>query len=551
VHRKPSMNTLPKSRGSLDGQHFHVVVIGGGINGVAIARECARAKRRTLLLEQADFGAGTTSRSTRIIHGGLRYLEHGELGMVRESLQERQRLLQEMPHLVRPMRFLLTLGPESTRSALKIRLGLWLYRRLAGHSILSSDAGADRRQLETLLDSGQRWSIYDFEDAQCEFPERLVADWLVQAAEAGAVVRNYCQVLVVDVTHGRAKGVLVRDVLTGREERVEAGWIINASGPWADRVCQRSQINTGGPMIGGVRGSHIVLSRFPGAPNAAIFTEAADGRPVFIIPWNEQLLVGTTEIPEQGDPGKASPSDEEIQYLLKVVRQLHPGNSFSKADVKYAFAGVRPLPFARGKSADEITRRHLLHDHSKEGVQRMISVIGGKLTTAGSLARQCGRAIGLKVEEPQLVAVAKSGQVEAGLDDFIGELMAIPGFSETAAERIAEWHGRRTLSIVQLARGNPALRAPLCPHTEHIVAEALASFQQEYAMKLSDVLLRRVPVALGPCWSSECSEMAAGKIASVMGWTDADTRSQLEHFELERSAFLLKPSQVNSENLPT
>ena len=538
------MNTPPKSRPPLEGERFQVVVIGGGINGVAIARECARAKRRTLLLEQADFGAGTTSRSTRIIHGGLRYLEHGELAMVRESLRERQRLLQQTPHLVRPMRFLLALGPESRRSALKVRIGLWLYRRLAGQTILTSDTRAEERQLEALLDSGQRWSIFDYEDAQCEFPERLLAEWLVEAAEAGAVARNYSQVLVVDVTHGRARGVLVRDLLSGKEERVEAGWIINATGPWADRVCQRSQINTGGMMVGGVRGSHIVLPRFAGAPNAAVFTEASDRRPVFIIPWNEQLLVGTTEIPDQGDPGKVSPSDQEIEYLLNVVSQLFPGNTFSKADIRYSFAGIRPLPFARGKKADEITRRHILHDHSKEGVQRMISVIGGKLTTAGSLARQCARVIGLKVDEPELTMVSHTGQMDAGLDDFIAELMAIPGFSETGAEKIAEWHGKRTLPIVQSARSSPILRASLCPHTEHIVGEAVEAFQHEYAVKLADVLLRRVPVALGPCWSSQCSEIAAVKIASAMGWSSAEMNSQLESFQSERQAFVGNPADA-------
>ena len=540
------MNTPPKSRPPLEGERFQVVVIGGGINGVAIARECARAKRRTLLLEQADFGAGTTSRSTRIIHGGLRYLEHGELAMVRESLRERQRLLQQTPHLVRPMRFLLALGPESRRSALKVRIGLWLYRRLAGQTILTSDTRAEERQLEALLDSGQRWSIFDYEDAQCEFPERLLAEWLVEAAEAGAVARNYSQVLVVDVTHGRARGVLVRDLLSGKEERVEAGWIINATGPWADRVCQRSQINTGGMMVGGVRGSHIVLPRFAGAPNAAVFTEASDRRPVFIIPWNEQLLVGTTEIPDQGDPGKVSPSDQEIEYLLNVVSQLFPGNTFSKADIRYSFAGIRPLPFARGKKADEITRRHILHDHSKEGVQRMISVIGGKLTTAGSLARQCARVIGLKVDEPELTMVSHTGQMDAGLDDFIAELMAIPGFSETGAEKIAEWHGKRTLPIVQSVRSSPILRASLCPHTEHIVGEAVEAFQHEYAVKLADVLLRRVPVALGPCWSSQCSEIAAVKIASAMGWSSVEMNSQLESFQSERQAFVGNPADAKA-----
>src|SRR6266700_2718488 len=172
------------ARPSLESERFHVVIIGGGINGVAIARECARAGKRTLLIEQHDFAAGTTSRSTRIIHGGLRYLEHGEIGMVRESLHERQRLLRERPHLVHPVHFLLALSQGSRRSALSIRTGLWLYRQLGG-----------RR--------------------------------LGEAIEAGATARNHTQVLAVDVRHGRASAVLMRDRLSGKEERVEANWIVN------------------------------------------------------------------------------------------------------------------------------------------------------------------------------------------------------------------------------------------------------------------------------------------------------------------------------------
>ena len=252
-----------KTRAPLDGSHYQVVVIGGGINGVAIARECARSGRRTLLVEQQDFASGTTSRSTRIIHGGLRYLEHGEIGLVRESLRERAKLLRERPHLVHPMHFLLALNEKSRRSALTVRTGLWLYRRFGSSTLADNSAELDQKRLERSLDSGHRWSVFSYEDAQCEFPERLVAEWAVEAAQAGATVRNHTQVLAIDVMHGRAKGVLLRDQLTGRDEKVEATWIINASGPWVDRLCQRSSIRSR-RLVGGVRGSHIVSSSFCG-----------------------------------------------------------------------------------------------------------------------------------------------------------------------------------------------------------------------------------------------------------------------------------------------
>ena len=540
------MNYAPPIRRSLEGERFHVIVIGGGINGVAIARECARAGRRTLLVEQHDFAAGTTSRATRIIHGGLRYLEHGEIGLVRESLLERRSLLRERPHLVHPIDFLLALDQNSGRSALAIRTGLWLYRRLGGGRLRPGSSRADEQKLERLLDSGRRWSIFSYEDAQCEFPERLVAEWLVEATEAGAVARNHAQVLAVDVRHRRVVGVLLRDQLSGKEERVEATWIINATGPWADRLCQRSRIQTPHPMVGGVRGSHIVLPRFAGAPDAAVYTEAVDKRPIFVIPWNEQVLVGTTEVSDQGDPGKVQPSTEEIDYLVRSLLHLFPGVKLSAADIRYAFAGVRPLPFAPKEKASAVSRKHYLHDHAADGAEHMISVIGGKLTTAAELARQCASKIGVSQKSARAPAIASAENVELLLDQWVIEIGNATGITEDTARGIVEWHGRRALDISRMAQRSAELRAPLCSHTEHIVAEAVDAFAGECAATLGDVLLRRVPVALGGCWSPACSREAAARIGAVMGWNETQSAAQLEAFESERSAFLRKPARVGS-----
>src|ERR1035441_7192117 len=262
------MSLTTKPRPPLEGQHFQVVIIGGGINGVALARECARAGKRTLLVEQNDFASGVTSRSTRIIHGGLRYVEHGEIGLVRESVREREHLLRERSHLVHPVHFLFLLNEQSQRSAMKVRAGLWLYQRFAGKKS-SALSEMELKRVERALDAGHQWSIFDYEDAQCEFPERLVAEWMMDAAEAGAVVRNHCEVLAVDVIQGRARGVLLRDRISGKDERVDAGWILNCTGPWADRICQRSAVRTSKPMLGGVRGSHIVRGVSAGFPRAS------------------------------------------------------------------------------------------------------------------------------------------------------------------------------------------------------------------------------------------------------------------------------------------
>jgi len=536
------MTLAVKPRASIDGQHFHVVVIGGGINGVAVARECARSGKSTLLIEQNDFASGVTSRSTRIIHGGLRYLEHGEIDLVRESLRERERLLRERSHLVHPLHFVLLLNQNGGRSAMKVRAGLWLYQKMSGSKSTAKLGEMELKRIERALDAGRRWSLFSYEDAQCEFPERLVAEWLTEAIDAGAVVRNHAEVIAVDVAHGRARGVLFRDRVTGKDQRVDAAWILNCTGPWADRLCQRSSVRTKHPMLGGVRGSHLVLPRFAGAPDAALYTEAPDGRPVFVLPWNDQILVGTTEVSDDGDPAKTAPSQEEIDYLLRTVTQLFPKAQITARSIKYAFAGIRPLPHSDANKPSAVTRRHFLHDHSDEGATRMISIIGGKLTTAASLARECARTIGLPTPEPSTVAVGPDRSLDPLLDQAVLEIAHAGSVSEESARGIVEWHGKRAMDIARMALISVEMRAPICPHTSHIVAEVVEAYRKECAISLGDVLLRRVPVALGPCWSESCSREAALRIGAVMGWDDKTMGSNLEAFEIERGSFLHRPS---------
>ncbi len=539
------LNLNMKPRPPLENKRFDVIVIGGGINGVAIARECARGGRRTLLVEQHDFAAGTTSRSTRIIHGGLRYLEHGDIAQVRESLRERRWLLRRYPHLVHPLKFLLALDGNSRRSALAVRAGLWLYQKMGSANLQGNDSQADEKKLEHLLDAGKRFSVFDFDDAQCEFPERLVAEWLVEAIDAGAMARNHTQVLAVDIRNGRATGVLLRDQLSGKEERVGATWIINATGPWADNICRSSGIRTNNPMVGGVRGSHIVLPKFPGAPDAAVYTEAIDGRPIFVIPWNQQLLVGTTEVADNGDPGTVHPSADEIDYLLRSLRCLFPMLHASRDDIRYAFAGVRPLPYSTKNSPSEVTRKHYFHDHTGDGAAQMISVIGGKLTTAGSLARECAAKIGVEISAPML-AVASETNADTAREQSVLEVAKRGGIASDAAYGIAEWYGKRAFAVADLARSSAGMRAPLCLHTRHIVAEAADAFTNECASTLADVLLRRVPVGLGACWSSSCSREAATRIGAVMSWSETRVALELEAFEREQDSFLRKVSPLET-----
>ncbi len=536
-------STVP-SRRSLDGERFEVAVIGGGINGVAIARACARGGRRTLLLEQHDFASGTTSRSTRIIHGGLRYLEHGELGLVRESLREREKLLRERSHLVRPLKFLLALPAEGRHSALAVRAGLWFYRAMAGRR---GPQSMDAAQFENLLDAGQHWAVFHYDDAQCEFPERLVAEWLTEAVAAGAVARNYTRVVAIESRFGRATGLIVRDLLDKCEAAVEADWIINASGPWVDRVCATAVMRREKPLVGGVRGSHIVLPCFPGMPDSAVYTEAQDGRPIFLVPWNGRLLVGTTEVRDTGDPGRTAPSHEELEYLFSSVRKLFPSAPLSGSDVEYSFAGIRPLPYSPEMTPSAVTRRHRLHDHSEDGIKGLISVVGGKLTTAASLARECARRIGLRAPEPHpLLAQAPSPELlDSALREWARQVACMAGISQPSARAMAEWHGPGALRIARHAANDERLRAPLCEHCDHIVAEAVDAVESEGAQRLGDILLRRVPVAFSGCWSEECSRQAARRIGSALAWDDRRIAAEVEGFEEERQGFLRRESLVS------
>ena len=530
-------------RAALAGERYDIAVIGGGINGVAIARECARAGRRTLLVEAHDFAAGTTSRSTRIIHGGLRYLEHKEFGLVRESLRERERLRRQYPHLVRPLRFVLALAPGGRHNAFTIRTGLWLYKRLGGSF---DDSGTTRGDTGRLLESRQDWALFDYDDAQCAFPERLVAEWVGEAMAAGATVRNHCRALEIIKLDGRVTGLIVRDELTGEESRIDCKYIVNATGPWADRLCAEAGIETKQRMVGGIRGSHIVLPRFDGAPGSALYTEAPDGRPFFVIPWNSQVLVGTTEIPDDADPARTQPAPEEITYLLEAANRLYPHAELRASDILYAFAGVRPLPFSPKTEPAAVTRHHHLHYHRDEGTAGMLSVIGGKLTTAAALAREVASALGCDVSQPQIamVAPAPNDGICATFAQWARQVSQVAGISEFSARAIAEWHGRRAMCVARLAAADDFLRQPLCPHSDHIVAEAVESVRFECAANLGDILLRRVPVALNGCWSEECTRAAARNIGRAMGWDDHRTGYEAERFEEERAAFLVKPGGV-------
>jgi glycerol-3-phosphate dehydrogenase len=376
-----------------------VVIIGGGINGAGIARDAAMRGLKVLLIDKGGLGAATTSASTRLIHGGLRYLEHFEFGLVRESLREREILLKIAPHLVKPLAITIPIYKQSKRGRLTIRAGMILYdlfswgKSLPNHQMLS--------RAETL----ERWPGLNPEglvgsalyyDAQVEFPERLVVENAVAAREFGAEVLTHTRVTKLAVKNGKVSGVeFVGE--DGLKEFAEARVVINAAGPWIDQVLDRAPVESA-KLIGGTKGSHIVVAPFPGAPENAIYVEArSDGRPIFIIPWNKLYLIGTTDVRFEGDPDEVRCEPWEIDYLLAETNLALPGAHLTRDSILDTYSGVRPLPVTGDKDEQSITRRHFIREHPR--LPNLLSIVGGKLTTDRSLAEECVDLIFRKLEK--------------------------------------------------------------------------------------------------------------------------------------------------------
>jgi glycerol-3-phosphate dehydrogenase len=364
---------------------FDVVVIGAGINGAGIARDAAMRGLKVLLIDKGEPGEGTTVASTRLIHGGLRYLEHFEFGLVHESLRERETLLRIAPHLVKPLAITIPIYKQSKRGRLMIRAGMVLYdllswgKSLPSHRMLSR--GETLKQLPGLNPDGLVGSALYY-DAQVEFPERLVMANVRSAREFGAEVRTQTRVTNLTVDHGKASGVEL-----GGRQFAEGAVIINAAGPWIDCVLERVPVKSP-KLIGGTKGSHIVVAPFPGATANALYVEArSDARPIFIIPWNKSYLIGTTDVRFEGDPDEVRCEPWEIDYLLSETNLALPAAHLMPDNILHTYSGVRPLPVTSEKDEQSITRRHFIREHPQ--LPNLLSIVGGKLTTYRSLSEEC------------------------------------------------------------------------------------------------------------------------------------------------------------------
>ena len=366
---------------------FDLIVVGAGINGAGIARDAAMRGLKVLLLDKGDVASGTTSWSTRLIHGGLRYLEYYELYLVHESLSEREKLLKIAPHLVKPLPFIIPVYDYSKRGTVLVRLGMIGYdtlswsKSLDRHKMLSREEVIERipgLEAEGLLGAAMYY------DGQVEYAERLAVENAVSAREHGAVVLTYAGVDRLVVEDGDVVGVEFTDLLGGGEYTVRAPVTANVAGPWVDEVLRRMDFAEE-RMIGGTKGSHLVVDPFPGAPaGEALYAEAKqDGRPYFIVPWNGRYLIGTTDIRYEGDLDEVVASEEEIDYLINETNTVIPSANLTRDKVLFTYSGIRPLPYETEGAEGSVTRGHLVYDHATHDprIGGLISIIGGKITT--------------------------------------------------------------------------------------------------------------------------------------------------------------------------
>ena len=513
---------------------YDVVIVGGGINGAAIARLAALRGRSVLLLEAHDYGWGTTWRSTKLIHGGLRYLEHGEFGLVFESLRDQATLLRAYPDMVRPLELLLPVFLDDRHGARTIALGLTLYDTLAFGRHLPRHQRLSLQQtwrLEPALRRSGLTAAFRYYDCQIAYPERLCLQTLQEARQMGAEAVSRAAVTELQFgENGAVRGVIVRDEELGASHAITAGVVVNAAGPWVDDLLERGGERTS-RLLGGTKGTHLVVDYHGRGPRRATYAEArADHRPFFIVPWRGKHLVGTTDTRFKGPPGEVRATAAEIAYLLREANALLPHAPLSPADVEYAYAGVRPLPASDDDRTGAITRRHIVRDHAEHGRPGLISIIGGKLSTFRSLARAAMPAIDRRLGPPP-----KRGDGEL---PYIAAPALIPaaGLPPRTLSYLRQMYGPAFAPLCALLAGKPELREPICPHGPDILAQLRFAALHEGARSLGDALLRRTGVGWNRCHGLECAEGAANVLAAALGWDAGRVEREVAAYTIEVAA---------------
>ena len=533
----------------IEQRRFDLIVIGAGINGVAIARDAAMRGLSVLVLEKDDIASGTTSWSTRLIHGGLRYLEHAELGLVRESLRERERLLHNAPHLVKPLGLLLPIYQGAKRGPLLIRAGMLLYDALSFDKSLDRHHMLKRQQMiadvPPINEDGLRGAALYY-DAQVTFAERLAVENALSAAEHGALIVTHAKVTEIVTEGAVVRGVKVHDQIGDQTFQANGHVVMNVAGPWVDKVlAEAPEGRVDERLIGGTKGSHLVIDRLNTLVDKALYFEANDGRPIFVVPWNDFHLIGTTDIRFEGDLNDVRISEAEVDYLLAETAQLLPRAGLTRERVRYAYSGVRPLPYKPDGAPGAVTRSHLIHDHAPK-LRGLFSIIGGKLTTHRSLAEEA-------VDEAQELIGRKTPSKTADSPLPGGAGLAIGPFTRAFVEqadglaanapRLVNIYGANASKVLDLARSTGGLDAVFDVESGALAAEVVHAVEHEGAETLEDILMRRTMVGLGGNLGAGADRAAAQIAVEHLGWSQsrandevAAYRKHIERFKIDNTS---------------
>jgi glycerol-3-phosphate dehydrogenase len=478
-------------------QVIDLLIVGGGINGAGIARDAAGRGLRVMLVEQDDLAQHTSSASTKLIHGGLRYLEYYEFRLVREALMERERLLAIAPHIIWPLRFVLP-HENAVRPAWMVRLGLFLYDHLGGRKRLPGSEGVsfpDARFGSALRPGLSKGFVYS--DCWVE-DSRLVVLNAMDAAEHGASIRTRTRFLGAH-REGRLWHATTEDLLSGAREKVVARAIINAAGPWVGQVLGQGFGINGGASVRLVKGSHLVVPRLYDGDHAYIL-QNPDKRIIFAIPYEQHFtLIGTTDVAWKAQPGKVTISPEESSYLCDSVNRYF-NRQVSPADAVWSYSGVRPLYDNAATNDSAVTRDYVLNLDAPAGGAPLLSIYGGKITTYRRLAEHA-----LDKLKPHLRTTTKGWTATAPLpggdmpdadfDAFLaGFRQRAPFLPEPLARRLARAYGTRVDAVLGGATDLPGLGEDLGGGL--YAAEVDYLMQREWAVEAEDILWRRSKLGL-------------------------------------------------------
>jgi glycerol-3-phosphate dehydrogenase len=513
----------------LSKEKFDIVVIGGGVIGTGVARDASLRGLKTLLLEKEDFGYGTTSRSTRLIHGGLRYLSHLDFKLVRQDLREREILLKIAPHLVKPLPFLLPLTSMSQHFIMGA--GMRLYNMLSYDKSVPNYQHFSRRQtmeIEPQLGLNDLRGSYKFFDCQVAFPERLCLENALSAFENGAAILNHAEVTGILKTDRVIHGVRIKDRLSPATVELESQLIVNVTGHWTNGILTMAAADPGNE-IRTTKGVHLVTRQI--SQNALILFSQSDGRLLFVIPWQGYSLIGTTDTEYSGDKELINSEIGDVTYLVKEVQHAFPG--FKTDDVFYTIAGLRSLVGTKGRKVSNISRSHKLVDHeSAEGLKGLVSILGGKMTGYRSIAeeavdlicRKLGLSVGCVTTEKALPG-APGLAVEA-----LDKLAADNSISRETLEHLNSLYGSRLDRVLELARLDPRGTQKICQHSQDIMAQVWYAVKEESCVTVSDFLLRRGTVGLASCQGLDAVEVIAVEMGRLLGWSIGEWQHQVEAY---------------------